>query len=118
MEDFALHLLVLSHVYVVPSLKQECGRQFEGGLLTTENVVDIFQLALLCDAPRLSVICHRMLINNYKSISATEAWMAMKESHPLLEIRLRRFMTDENNVRTVSPPHVFFFPFSPNGETY
>lgn len=100
MEDFALHLLVLSHVYVVPSLKQECERQFESGLLTTENVVDIFQLALLCDAPRLSVICHRMLINNYKSISATEAWMVMKGSHPVLEIRLRRFMTDENKRQT------------------
>ncbi|XP_059458880.1 BTB/POZ and TAZ domain-containing protein 4-like isoform X2 [Corylus avellana] len=37
MEEFVLHLLVLSHVFVVPQLKQECMRQLEQGLLTIEN---------------------------------------------------------------------------------
>ncbi|EXB94057.1 BTB/POZ and TAZ domain-containing protein 4 [Morus notabilis] len=97
MEEFALHLLVLSHVYVVPHLKQECERRLEDGLLTTENVVDIFQLALLCDAARLSVLCQRIIVNNYKSISATEGWTVMKESHPVLESQLRRFVTDANS---------------------
>lgn len=106
MEEFALHLLVLSHVYVVPHLKQECERQLEDGLLTTENVVDIFQLALLCDAARLSVLCQRIIVNNYKSISATEGWTVMKESHPVLEIQLRRFVTDANNV-TLSSLFIF-----------
>ncbi|XP_024025455.1 BTB/POZ and TAZ domain-containing protein 4 isoform X2 [Morus notabilis] len=51
MEEFALHLLVLSHVYVVPHLKQE----------------------------------------------STEGWTVMKESHPVLESQLRRFVTDANS---------------------
>merc|ERR1712137_979962 len=74
MEEFVLHLLVLSHVFVVPQLKQECMRQLEQGLLTIVNVIDIFQLALLCDAPRLSFMCHRMIMRNFKAVSATEGW--------------------------------------------
>ncbi|PON66758.1 Voltage dependent potassium channel [Parasponia andersonii] len=97
MEEFALHLLVLSHVYVVPQLKRECERHLEHGSITTENVVDIFQLALLCDAPRLSFICHRMILNNFKSVSATEGWTAMKQSHPVLEKRLLKFIKGEDN---------------------
>ena len=60
MEEFVLHLLVLSHVFVVPDLKRTCVQKLVRGFLTTENVVDIFQLALLCDAPWLSLVCHRM----------------------------------------------------------
>ncbi|KAL5556805.1 hypothetical protein UlMin_039041 [Ulmus minor] len=99
MEEFALHLLVLSHVYVVPQLKRECERRVELGLLTTENVVDIFQLALLCDAPRLSFICHRTILNNFKSVSATDGWTALKQSHPFLEKLLLQSMVYEENSR-------------------
>uniref|UniRef100_A0A803PEC1 BTB/POZ and TAZ domain-containing protein 4 n=2 Tax=Cannabis sativa TaxID=3483 RepID=A0A803PEC1_CANSA len=99
MDEFALHLLVLSHVYVIPQLKRECERKIEHGLMmiNTENVVDIFQLALLCDAPRLSFVCHRMICNNFKSVSATEGWTAMKQSHPVLEKILLEFITDEDH---------------------
>ena len=107
MEEFALHLLVLSHVYVVPQLKRDCEWRLERSLLTTENVIDIFQLALLCDAPRLSFICHRMILNNFKSVSATDGWTAMKQSHPILEKGLLEFINDEDKVRTLS-----FYSFS------
>ena len=101
MEEFALHLLVLSHVYVVPRLKHECERSLErAGALTTDNVIDVFQLALLCDAPRLGFICHRMILKNLKSVAATEGWAAMKESHPVLEKRILQSAVDEANVRT------------------
>lgn len=86
--EHILPLLVLSHVYVVPRLKQICERQLENGFLTTENAVDIFQLALLCDAPRLTLICHRFIINNLKAVACTEGWQVMKESHPILEDEL------------------------------
>ncbi|XP_062101822.1 BTB/POZ and TAZ domain-containing protein 4 [Humulus lupulus] len=99
MDEFGLHLLVLSHVYAIPQLKRECERQIEHGLITTENVVDIFQLALLCDAPRLSFICHRRISNNFKSVSATDGWTAMKQSHPVLEKILLEFIADEDNRR-------------------
>lgn len=86
--EHILPLLVLSHVYVVPQLKQICERQLENGYLSTENAVDIFQLALLCDAPRLTLICHRFIIKNLEAVAATEGWQVMKESHPILEDEL------------------------------
>ncbi|XWS29712.1 hypothetical protein CRYUN_Cryun24cG0053700 [Craigia yunnanensis] len=57
MKEFVMPLLVLSHTDVVPQLKRICEQQLEHGLLTPENVVDIFQLSLLCDTPRLTLIC-------------------------------------------------------------
>ncbi|XP_048322363.2 BTB/POZ and TAZ domain-containing protein 4 [Ziziphus jujuba] len=97
MEEFVSQLLVLSHVFIVPHLKRECEQQLEYGLLNTENVVDIFQLALLCDAPRLSLICHRMIQKNFKTVSSTEGWKVMKHSHPVLERQLLEYMIVEDN---------------------
>ncbi|CAI0405561.1 unnamed protein product [Linum tenue] len=97
MEEFVVHLLVLSHVFVVPELKQICIESLERGFLTTENVVDILQLALLCDAPRLSLFCHRMIIKGFREISGTEGWRAMKQSHPVLEKELLESMVEEDN---------------------
>lgn len=97
-----MQLLVLSHVFVVRHLKRECEKQLEHGLLTAENVVDIFQLALLCDAPRLGLICHRMIQKNFKTVSATEGWQAMKQSHPVLERQLLEYTIIEDNVYTVT----------------
>lgn len=108
MEEFVVHLLVLSHVYLVPQLKQECEKKLEHGLLTKENVVDIFQLALLCDAPRLSLICHRMILKNFKTVCTTTGWKVMKKSHPALEKELVESMIEEDNVRDLIG---FFFCF-------
>ncbi|CAN0917847.1 BTB/POZ and TAZ domain-containing protein 4 [Linum grandiflorum] len=97
MEEYVLHLMVLAHVFVVPELKEICIHSVETGFLTMENVVDILQLALLCDAPRLSLVCHRMIINNFKEISSTEGWRAMKQSHPVLETELLESMIEADN---------------------
>ncbi|XP_007047510.2 PREDICTED: BTB/POZ and TAZ domain-containing protein 4 [Theobroma cacao] len=99
MKEYVLQLLVLSHAYVVPQLKQICEQHLEHGLLTIENVIDVLQLALLCDAPRLSLISHRMILSNFKSVSATEGWKAMKKSHPALEKELLESVIDEENMR-------------------
>ncbi|KAF8410215.1 hypothetical protein HHK36_002738 [Tetracentron sinense] len=88
LNKFVLHLLVLSHVFVIPQLKQVCEQQLEQNLLTTENVVDIFQLALLCDVPRLTLICHRLILKSFKVVASTEGWRVMKQSHPSLEKEL------------------------------
>ncbi|KAL8168331.1 hypothetical protein V2J09_009830, partial [Rumex salicifolius] len=86
MEEFVLPLLVLSHAFIVPHLKRECERRIEiGGMLNSDNVIDIFQLALLCDASRLSLICHRLIVRNFKAVIVSDGWNAMKEAHPLLE---------------------------------
>lgn len=90
MKEHGLSLLVLSHGYAVNHLKRECEWQLEQGL-NTENVVDIFQLALLCDASRLSLLCHRFMLRNLKPVSATGGWKAMKQSHPVLEKQLLKY---------------------------
>ncbi|AED98350.1 BTB and TAZ domain protein 4 [Arabidopsis thaliana] len=99
MNEFIMHLLLLSHAYVVPQLKRVCEWHLEHGLLTTENVVDVFQLALLCDFPRLSLISHRMIMKHFNELSATEAWTAMKKSHPFLEKEVRDSVIIEANTR-------------------
>lgn len=99
MDEFVLHLLVLSHVHMVPQLKRECEQKLELGLLTIDNVVDVFQLALLCDAPRLSLICHRKVIKNFKAVSATEGWKSMKQSHPVLEKEIVESVIDEESIK-------------------
>ncbi|KAK4262396.1 hypothetical protein QN277_027961 [Acacia crassicarpa] len=97
MKEFALHLLVLSHVFAIPHLKRECEQKLESDFLTIDNVVDVFQLALLCDAPRLSLICHRRILRNFKAVSGSEGWKAMKDSHPTLEKELLESLIDEEN---------------------
>ena len=99
MNEYIMHLLLLSHAYVVPQLKRVCEWHLEHGLLTTENVIDVFQLALLCDFPRLSVMSHRMIMKHFKELYATEAWTAMKKSHPFLEKELRDSVFIEENTR-------------------
>ncbi|GER53748.1 BTB/POZ and TAZ domain-containing protein 4 [Striga asiatica] len=96
MRTFALPLLVLAHAYMVPQLKRVCECWLEHKLLTTENAVDIFQLALLCDAPRLSFVCHRFIVTNFKAVSATNAWRDMKSSHPILDREIRASIIDED----------------------
>lgn len=45
MEEFSLHLLVLAHSYRLPALKRVCTDSYDQGLLNTENVVDVLQVA-------------------------------------------------------------------------
>lgn len=101
MNRFVLHLMVLSHVFMIPSLKLECMRKLEKGILTTDNVVDIFQLAKLCDAPRLSLICQRLIINNFKVVNASEGWKIMKQSNPNLEKELIELLVEANSVSLI-----------------
>ncbi|KAI3459852.1 hypothetical protein Pfo_016515 [Paulownia fortunei] len=88
MKKFVLHLLVLSHSYVVPSLKRVCEHILEQGWLTKENVIDVLQLARNCDAPRVALFCLRMVVRDFKCISSTEAWKVMKRANPSLEQEL------------------------------
>lgn len=88
MKKYTLHLLVLSHCYAVPSLKRVCEQVLEQDFLTPENVIDVLQLARKCDASRLSFICTRMVVRDFKTISATEGWKAMTLADPALEQEL------------------------------
>lgn len=88
MKKFVLHLLVLSHSYQVPSLKGVCIQYLEQGWLNNENVVDILQLARICDSSRLFFICVRMIIREFKTVASTEGWKVMRSVDPALEQEL------------------------------
>ncbi|XP_078156145.1 BTB/POZ and TAZ domain-containing protein 4-like [Carex rostrata] len=85
MNHFILHLVVLSHVFMVPSLKKLCVQALEKGLLSVDNVVDVLQLSRLCDAPRLNVLCQGMILKDFEVVSATEGWKVLKQSNPMIE---------------------------------
>nr|GEV69791.1 BTB/POZ and TAZ domain-containing protein 1-like [Tanacetum cinerariifolium] len=100
MEEFGIHLLALSHVYSVPQLKTRCTK----GLierLTIENVVDVLQLARLCDAPDLYLKCMRLISNRFKSIEQTEGWKFLQNNDPFLELEILKFI-DEIELRRKS----------------
>lgn len=88
LKKFVLHLLVLSHSYTIPSLKRVCVQFLEQGGLSTENVIDVLQLARNCDSQRLSLTCVRMIVRYFKTISSTEGWKVMKRANPALEQEL------------------------------
>ncbi|KAI4330248.1 hypothetical protein MLD38_028548 [Melastoma candidum] len=97
-EEFVQDLLVLSHMYVVPQLKRLCEDRLERGMINVDNAVDVFQLTLLCDASQLGFICQSMIMRNFKEVSATEGWTAMKKSHPILENLLVEYLIEDDNL--------------------
>ncbi|XP_039117783.1 BTB/POZ and TAZ domain-containing protein 3 [Dioscorea cayenensis subsp. rotundata] len=99
MKNYVLHLLVMSHSYSIPSLKKVCINQVEQALLNAENVVDILQLARLCDAPRLTVLCTRMIMKDFKTISLSEGWKVMRQTNPELEQELLESLVEADSKR-------------------
>lgn len=97
LKKFVLHLLVLSHSYLVQPLKRVCEYFLEQGWLTKENVIDVLQLARNCDAPRLSLMCVRMVVKDFKAITSTEGWKVMKRANPALEQELVESVVDEDS---------------------
>ncbi|KAF9603412.1 hypothetical protein IFM89_036113, partial [Coptis chinensis] len=88
-----LNLLALSHVYAVPQLKQRCTKAL-AARLTVENVIDVLQLARLCDAPDLYLKCMKLISNNFKAVEMTEAWNFMHNHDPWLELEILQFIDD------------------------
>ncbi|KAH7572721.1 hypothetical protein JRO89_XS03G0002900 [Xanthoceras sorbifolium] len=97
LKKFVLHLLVLSHCYLVPPLKRVCINYLEQGWLTKENVIDVLQLARSCDASRLSFICVLMVVKDFKSVSSTQGWKVMKRANPALEQELVEAVVEEDS---------------------
>lgn len=97
MDKYGMHLLALSHVYMVPQLKQRCTKGL-GQRLTTENVVDVLQLARLCDAPDLRLRCMNLLTNHFKAVEKTEGWKFLTKHDPWLELDILRFMDERETV--------------------
>ncbi|KAM7272392.1 hypothetical protein ACFE04_027055 [Oxalis oulophora] len=101
MEKYGIHLLALSHVYMVPQLKQSSIKDV-GQRLTIDNVVDVLQLAKLCDAPDLYLKCVKFVSSHFKAVEKTEGWVFLQENDPHLELQILEFMdeTDSRKKRT------------------
>ncbi|OVA20536.1 zinc finger protein [Macleaya cordata] len=93
MDKYGIHLLALSHVYSVPQLKQRCSRGLSKRL-TMENVVDVLQLARLCDAPDLYLKCMKLLSDDLNAVEQTEGWKFLQDHDPLLELEILQFMDE------------------------
>lgn len=93
MESYGIHLLALSHVYMVTHLKQRCTKGV-GERVTVENVVDVLQLARLCDAPGLCLKCMRLIHSKFKTVEQTEGWKFLQENDLFLELDILQFIDD------------------------
>ncbi|CAM8919169.1 unnamed protein product [Rhodiola kirilowii] len=97
MDKYGIHLLALSHVFLIPQLKQSVAKGLAKTLMK-ENVVDVLELAKLCDAPDISLICMKLISRHFKTVEKTEGWKILQEHDPWLELDVLQFM-DENALR-------------------
>ncbi|KAG6573485.1 BTB/POZ and TAZ domain-containing protein 1 [Cucurbita argyrosperma subsp. argyrosperma] len=97
LREYGIHLLALSHVYLVPHLKQRCSK-YLARKLTIDSVIDILQLARLCDAPDLSLSCMKMVSRHFKAVEKSEGWKFLQEHDSWLELQILQFI-DESELR-------------------
>ncbi|MFY2203336.1 BTB/POZ and TAZ domain-containing protein, partial [Escherichia coli] len=92
---YGVHLLVLSHVMRVPWLKRAAVGTLASSL-TTDNVVDMLQLARQCDAPCLRLRCMALLRREFKAVEKTEGWRFVRDNDPYLELEVLQFLQEED----------------------
>nr|XP_043617428.1 BTB/POZ and TAZ domain-containing protein 1-like [Erigeron canadensis] len=105
MEKYGIHLLALSHVYLVPQLKSRCTKALIQRL-TIENVTDLLQLARLCDAPDLYLKCMKLVSNSFKKVEQTEGWKFIHNNDPFLELEILQFIDETESRRKRSRKHM------------
>ncbi|XP_071711416.1 BTB/POZ and TAZ domain-containing protein 1-like [Rutidosis leptorrhynchoides] len=105
MEKYGIHLLALSHVYLVPQLKSRCTKALIQRL-TTDNVTDVLQLARLCDAPDLYLKCMKLVSNSFKIVEKTEGWKFLQNNDPFLELEILQFIDETESRRKRSRRHL------------
>ncbi|KMS97248.1 hypothetical protein BVRB_7g176960 [Beta vulgaris subsp. vulgaris] len=97
MQKYGIHLLALSHVFSVPKLKQRCAKELAQGLMV-ETVVDVLQLARLCDAPELYLKGMKLAARKFKAVEKTEGYKFLQKHDPWLELEILQFI-EENELR-------------------
>ncbi|XP_021762060.1 BTB/POZ and TAZ domain-containing protein 1-like [Chenopodium quinoa] len=97
MEKYGIHLLALSHVFAVPTLKQRCSKGLAERLVV-DNVIDVLQLARLCDAPDLYLKGMKFAATKFKAIEKTEGYKFLQKHDPWLELEILQFI-EENVLR-------------------
>ncbi|XP_076938768.1 BTB/POZ and TAZ domain-containing protein 1-like [Bidens hawaiensis] len=104
MEKYGIHLLAISHVYLVPQLKSQCTKALIQRL-TVENVVDVLQLARLCDAPDLYLKCMKLVSNRFNAVEETEGWKFLQDHDPFFELEILQFIDETESRRKRSRRH-------------
>ncbi|PSR89487.1 BTB/POZ and TAZ domain-containing protein [Actinidia chinensis var. chinensis] len=97
MDKYGIHLLALSHVFLIPHLKQRSTKVLIERLMI-DNVVDMLQLARLCDTPDLYLKCMKMISSNFKAVEYTEGWKFLQDHDPWLELKILEYI-DETELR-------------------
>ncbi|KAI3777643.1 hypothetical protein L1987_47444 [Smallanthus sonchifolius] len=97
-EKHGIHLLALSHVYLIPQLKSRCTKALIERL-TIDNVIDALQLARLCDAPDLYLKCMKLVSNSFKAVEETEGWKFLQNHDPFLELEILQFIDETESRR-------------------
>ncbi|RZC92646.1 hypothetical protein C5167_007568 [Papaver somniferum] len=92
-DGYGIHLLALSHVFSVQQLKQRCTKGLSTRLMV-ENVVDVLQLARLCDAPDLYLKCMRFLSKEFKAVKRTEGWKFLRANDAVLELEILQYLDE------------------------
>ncbi|XP_076934113.1 BTB/POZ and TAZ domain-containing protein 1-like [Bidens hawaiensis] len=101
MENYGVHLLALSHAYLVPHLKSQCTKALIQRL-SIHNVVDALQLARLCDAPDLYLKCMKLVSNSFYAVEKTEGWKFLQSHDPFLELEILQFIDDTESRKKMS----------------
>ena len=61
-------------------------------------VIDVLQLARLCDAPRLNLLCMRLIVKSFKTVAKSEGWKVMRQSNRKLEQELLESVVEADSV--------------------
>ncbi|CAN6464394.1 unnamed protein product [Victoria cruziana] len=96
MKKYGFHLLVLSHAFSLPRLKKACVAALAESL-TVANVVDVMQLARLCDAPHLYLKCLKFIGKDFNGVSATEGWRFLQNNDPWLELEILQYLSESES---------------------
>lgn len=107
---YGIHLLALSHVYSVPQLKQKCSKNL-AERLAVENVIDMLQLARLCDSPDLYLRSMKLVSAKFKAVEKTEAWKFLNKHDPWLELEILQFIDEDETVRSIHNFQSYVFQF-------
>ncbi|KAH9624613.1 hypothetical protein KSS87_010316 [Heliosperma pusillum] len=103
-DKYGMHLLALSHVFSVPKLKQRCTKGLAIGL-TIENVIDVLQLARLCDAPDLHLKGMKLVSGKFKDVKKTEGWRFVRKHDPWLELDVLQYIDEVESRKKRSKRH-------------
>ena len=93
---------------MVPQLKAMCTKDI-AQRLTIESVVDVLQLARLCNASDLYLKCMKFVADHFKFVEKTEGWRFIQDHDPWLELDILQFIEETESVNAISNAGISFY---------